>query len=118
MAVRDLPLAILAAVDLRGPQLVATGFTADRRLGVLVGNGVGHVADHVSRDDLERVRRTVREKALEVSEEPPYLFLPAGRPQRAKDGHRLIAGPDREAGCRVPIVQRLFGVPETRFRPF
>jgi hypothetical protein len=50
MAMRDPPLALLATVNLRGPQGVRARLAVDRGRGVLEAGGVGHVPDHVVRE--------------------------------------------------------------------
>src|SRR4051812_26415231 len=50
VAMRDAPLTLLAAVDLRGPQRVGARLAVDGSRGVLQADGIGHVADHVVRE--------------------------------------------------------------------
>jgi hypothetical protein len=52
VAVRDLPLPILAAIDLRHPERVLPGLAVDGGPRVLVADGVGHVPVHVGGDDV------------------------------------------------------------------
>jgi hypothetical protein len=50
--VGDLPLPVLAAVDLGRAKGVLPWLSVDGSLGVFIADCVGHVADHVGRDDL------------------------------------------------------------------
>ena len=50
--VGDLPLPVLAAVDLGRAKGVLPWLSVDGGLGVFIADCVGHVADHVGRDDL------------------------------------------------------------------
>src|SRR5882724_5250567 len=52
VAVRDLPLPILAAIDLRHPERVLPGLAVDGGPRVLVTDGVGHVPVHVGGDNV------------------------------------------------------------------
>src|SRR4029077_1565037 len=66
---------------------------------------VGHVAHHVMRQELERVRRALGEAPPEGREELVDLLLPVGVPPRTQDTHGLIAGPERPAWGGVAVVQ-------------
>ena len=69
MTMRDPPLTLLAAVDLRGSQGVRARLAVDGGRGVLQAGGVGDVADHVVREQFEFVRRALREALAEGGEE-------------------------------------------------
>src|SRR3954471_10576196 len=59
VAMGYLPFASLATVHLRGPQAVAARLTVDGGRSVLKAGGVGQVAHHVIRLQVEHVRRAV-----------------------------------------------------------
>src|SRR4051812_38424810 len=68
MAMGYPPFTALAAVHLGGSQGVGTRLTVDGRRGVLEASRVGHVAHHVVRQQLERIRRAVGEGLPERGE--------------------------------------------------
>ena len=80
--------------------------TIDRRNRVFEPGRVGHVAHDVTGQQLEPVRRAVRETLAERGEELVELPLAVRVAPRTQDAHGLIAGPDRPPGCRVAVVQR------------
>src|SRR5436190_15805878 len=101
----NLPPATLATVYLCGPQGVAARLAVDGGPGVLEAGGVGHVAHHVIRLQLELIRRAVGEAPREGSEEFVQLVLPMGVAPRTEDAHGLVTGPERPARARVAVVQ-------------
>jgi hypothetical protein len=105
MAMGYLPLAALAPVHLRGPQGVAARLPVDGDRRVFKAGGVGHVAHHVIRMQLERVRPARGEAPPERSEEFVELVLPMRVAPRTQNAHRLVTGLERPARGRVAVVQ-------------
>src|SRR4051794_9867451 len=101
----DLPPAVLAAVHLRRAEGVAARLSADRRRSVLEAGGIGHVADDVVRQQLEAVRRAVREAFGERGEELVQLLLAVGVAPRAEDADGAGARPERPARPGIAVVQ-------------
>src|SRR4029079_1903696 len=100
MTMRDPPVTLLAAVDLRGPQGVRARLAVDGGRGVLQAGGIGHVADHVIREQLEFVRRALREALAEGGEKFVELLVAVRVAPRSQDAHGFVARPERAAGSR------------------
>ena len=105
MAMRDPPLTLLATVNLRGPQGVRACLAVDGNRRVLEGGGVGHVPDHVVREQLEFERLAVREALGEGGKQLVDLLLAIRTAPRSQDADGLLARPERAARDRFTVVQ-------------
>lgn len=87
----DPPLAGFSAVGLGGAERVGARFAVDRDAGVFERGGVGHVADDVVGQEVNREGHAVAEVVREVGEEVVDLLLAEGVAPGAQDADRLVA---------------------------
>jgi hypothetical protein len=91
MAVDDLPLTVLATVDVGDAQGVRLEWDAvPRDRGVLVADGVGLVPADARGDELEAVGGAAGEPRPEPAEEPADLVPPARALHRPQHSHRVL----------------------------
>src|SRR3954454_24344422 len=117
MAMGYPPFTALAAVHLGGSQGVGTRLTVDGRRGVLEASRVGHVAHHVVRQQLERIRRADGEGLPERGEELVEFRLPVGVAPCTQHADGLVARPDGPPGCGVAVVQGELRLVQRRRHP-
>src|SRR6187399_553051 len=117
VAMNNLPLAILAPVDLRCSEGIDAGLAVDDCLGVLVSHGVGDVASDLCCDDLESERRAAGERARHPCEELINLRTSCSTLQSSQDGHGLFSRPDLTTGAGISLVNSDFGVSKARVHP-
>jgi hypothetical protein len=72
---------------------------------VLEGGGVGHVPDHVAREQLEFERRTFREALGQGGKQLVDLLLAVRVAPRSQDTDGLLARPQCPARGRFTVVQ-------------
>ena len=107
VAVSHLPFPLFAAVHLGYAEGICPRFSVHRGTRVLVANGVGHVPEHVGRDDFVRVRRAIREGAFQLAEDVPHLLGSAAGHPSAQDGDRLPVRPDRKPRTGIPLCNAI-----------
>lgn len=102
----DPPHALFASVHLGSPQGIGARLAIDGCRGVLKARGIGHVTDHVVRQQLEGIRGAVGEALAEGAEELVDFSLTVGVAPCTQDTDRLVTGPQRLSERRVTVVQR------------
>ena len=109
MTVNDLPLAVLAPVDMRDAQGVRLEWSAiPRHRSVLVSGRIGQVPTDACGDEVEAVCRAVGEPRRQPAKELACL-IPAGRVlYRSEHCHWFVRGLHRHAWFRVAVVNRAF----------
>jgi uncharacterized protein (DUF2252 family) len=111
VAVDDLPVAVLAAVEVGDAQDVRSDrFAVDRHRGVLVADGVGQVPTDAGGDQLEPVGGAVGEPRRQLPEEPAHLVGPALAEGGAVQRDRVLGRPHCQPRLRVAVVDRFLRV--------
>src|SRR5436190_18888503 len=111
MAMDDLPLAVLAPVDVGGADRDLLGRTAVYRADeALVANRVRHVADDVRHLDVISVVGHVREPRGDPGKQLAQLTPSRGEhPGGAEQGDRVTLRPELHSGARIPLMERRLG---------